>query len=1037
MRNAVCLLMLVGLGCGVAKPIDDDICGEVEAEDMAIPKIPVSWPMTGGLDTAKSPLAVQPGSHLTLDNVIQCRLNEWRKRNGFTRVDLDTLPEVAPYFVGRLGDSGVLENGQYGMAAYSPSLSSGRWTTPAISAPPQHRSRKPLFESSGDESGFARAGNMVAVGAPVVNAGGGSYALTVRSVDVASGATVSRATATLGPSVVRGRVRGAATADKLVITVIDNDASAFGTIGVWAYVIDAATGAIAAPVLIKAIVTSVVSLDVMSYGGATITLAIIQNGGTVRHIEYNPSTGALATDVVLAGVVNSLAISLLSDADASGVRAFVHTITGNQVRVVRFSSAGAVLTDDLAEALGSFSFSATGVLSGGGANWNIIYDAIGNVTRIQNKTGGVVGTATNFQNAPTWDGTFIASQAWRDPLVNGWSFLLGTSPPGTTDPQQCYTEILMPLGAGAYGIPVSSPVSLAASNTATYSPHQVVRTAAFKFSMVLPVQVVYEDNAGVIVRHYSLDLFEQTYLTSADDAVTPTQKPFQYKQTSYIPAGQISYYDNGTLKPLGTPTPPRQVSAVASTGAGALTALAEYGCVVVVEDIDADGNIWRSPPSVPLLVTLTGTQNTITWTYKSWAIEPVAKRRVAFYRTAGNGSSYRRIYSTLVTAGPDVIYIDLLADTAMVNGQVLYTEGETPTELTPPAVALWGHDDRLWAAHREYGTEVWYTKNLRPGRQPEFTDVGIIDLDDEFGDVTNGASLDTENVVFKKNAIYFGSGDGFTDSGSGQNYRFDRIEGDEGSIPGSPIVNTGNVVYFVSERGIRTVDKQGVVAPQEAVDQYLNQPLVQAPETVLDGCFVNGTNEVVFLTTNYLLIHDLRFNYWRRVPGLAGMRRCLVISGQLVLFRNDGTVWREGDHTQTTDNGVPFVGTIRSPWMRPTQGSGGPGTGSTATAGRQALRVYRTGVTYTRTSGGSSALLKGRVYRDNDDTKVEEFRSDAIKGGVLSGIGEMVPRESKCTSFSTALDLVSNDVTLRVDGFSAIVGLRNGSQVTGQGDRWK
>jgi len=1020
MRNVSTVVAFVLLvGCGIEK--DDDV---------SLQKIPVSWPLTGGLDTKKSPLAIQPGSHLVLDDVVQERLNEWRHRNGFTQVTADTMPEAAPYFVGALGDSGMFEAGKSGLEPYSPS-SAARWA-PSINAvpiQPQHRSRKPIVANDLTAGmGFARVGNILAIGASVT--GSTSSETRVTTYDAFSGAAVDIS----GPLTGVTLFRGAATASFAVMFAIDPVS------GLRAFTVNS-TGQVTSTTTVA---TAFTRLDAYWYGGATITVVAATAAGAVSFLEFNPSTPAFTTNVVLAGVLGNSALALLADPLATGTRYVGTSGTTPTTRVIRCSSAGAILTNDQVEAVASTKIAGIGTNAGNAADWSVIYQTTAPNLRVNQKVNNAIGSPLPFKGSLSWGaGGTLDSQAWADSSIDSTAFflLIGLHSQNPDDPQDSWAEFYIPLPGGQSApTVVSTPSSLSAGPSLS-ALYQVVRTSALHFSTLLPVQVVYEDNAGVIVRHYSLDLFEQTYLTSADDAVTLTQKPLKYKQTSFVPGGQISYFDESAMKRLGTASPPRIPTGVGSTAAGALTLLAQYGYKVVIETIDSDGNIWRSPPTPGLLVTLAGTQNTITVTYSSWSTSDYtsATIRVAIYRTAANGSSYRRIYSTLAGPGLDVVYVDLLADTAIVDGEVLYVQGELETAITPPAHVIWFHDDRLWAANREYPTEVWYTKNLRPGRQPEFTNEGIVDLDDEFGDITNGASLDTQNVVFKKNAIYFGSGDGFTDSGSGTNYRFDRISSDQGALPGSPVVNTGNVLYFVGERGIHTVNKQGVVDfTGSPVDQWINQPLVSTRETVLDGCFVSTKNDVVFLTTNYLLIHNLTFNYWRRVTGLAGMRRCLVVNGQLVLFKNDGTMWREGDHTVLTDGSSAMPeGIIRSPWMRPTQGSGGPGTGSTATAGQQGMRIYRGRVTYTRTAGGSTVALRGRIYRNNDDADLEEFTSSGIAASKLSGTGEMVPKVSKCTSFSLALVIPAGDCTVRVDGFAALVGTREGAQVTGQGDRWK
>jgi len=1007
---------------------------------VSLQKIPVSWPLTGGLDTKKSPLAIQPGSHLTLDNVIQERLNEWRRRNGFTNDSLDSLPsgssfytgDTFPYFVGNLGDAGMFAQSQALAMSYYPSVGAGspRWApygSSSLGSPPASHKRMPLVEIGNGSfpTGFTRLGNVALLG---TGDPAGGAANPVYAVDVTNGVPRQITTDALVL-----RWRGASTSTHLVMFAARSDGSLLAyvipsTMGAMAtYTVKAAGGHATAPYL-----------DAVWYGGATITVVVRTAADAVRHLEFNPATGAVPTDVATAGISCANALSLLVDPDSSGVRFIANSHTTPTTRVTRVSSAGAVLTNDQVEAVASTQI--TGVASSAGANYNVAYQIAAPSIRLSDKTGGVVGTPADLLNS-SQVGVTLDSVAWRDNAGNFYNFLAGFHSTNVDDPQDSWVEMRIPLGTPYFlGRPVSAPEPLAAGKTVgNASLFQVTKTGSRQWSAGLPVQVIYEDNAGTIVRHYSVDLFEWNQLTGQDIAAMPTQKPVTYKQTVYLPGAELSYVENEAPVRHGLATPPRAViSGSSSTAAGTLTGGAEYGYVLVAEMLDNDGNIWRSPPSAPWLITLGALHNTVQFVWALWPTDTTSRRvRVGIYRTAANGSSYRRIATILTWLGGAATYTDLAPDSAIVDGEVLYTQGELATAITPPPRAVWMHDDRLWAINAEYPTEAWYTKNLRPGRQPEFTNEGIVDQDDEFGDLTNGASLDTQNVLFKKNAIYFGTGDGFTDSGSGTNYHFDRIDTDQGALPGSPLVNTGKVLYFVGERGIHTVDKQGVVVFMDAVDQFLHQPLVQTPETVYDGCFVSTTNEVVFVTTNYLLIHNITFNYWRRVTGLSGMRRCVVIAGRLVLFRNDGTVWREGDQTQLTDQGAAFVGTIRSPWMRPTQGSGGPGTGSTATAGQQGLRLYRGRVTYTRTSGGASVKLLGRIYRNNDDAQVEQFLSGAVSGAVLSGTGEMVPRNQKCTSFSLELVLPTGDCTVRVDGFSAIIGTREGALVTDQGSRWK
>ncbi len=1015
---AFVLIVVMFTGCGVEK---------TEEPDVALQKVSLSWPLTGGLDTKKSPLSVQPGSFLRLDDVVQERLNEWRRRNGFTNDPLDTMPEAAPFQLGQLGDGSLFLNGQGGLSVYSPSFASSRWSTQSNVQPPQDVKRTPGAASSDITIAFATTGNIAALWTR--NLPLPTDVLSV--IDMTTGAVVKTYTVPQA-----GRVRGAATSTKLCFFTVSA-----GSLLSWT--IDAATGALTGPTTVATGFDTVGPLlEALWYGGSTITVvatdATFGSGGHfVRFMELNPATGSLAANVTTAVTAQS-AMTLLPDPDASGVRLIALSDLTPTTRVVRASSSGSILSNDEVEHVSSFQIA--GIAFNSGADWNVVYSAVlTGAPRINSKASGVVHTATDFQLAAVWSdkSATIDSMAWREPGLYGWSFLLGLHSRNASDPQDSWIEVRMPPQVNGVGQPVATMEPLAAGGYPSLvggDRYQVVRTKPYHFQMGLPVQIIYEDNAGVIVRHYSADVFEKTYLTSADDATDKMGRPVTYKQTAFVPGGQLTFYDGGTLTPLGTRYPPRILSVTPSAGAGSLTPSSEYEYVAVVEQFDSDGNIWRSPPSVPVLVNMGVGQNTNTIVFSSWGIDPTRTYRLVLYRSAADGSSPRRWYSQLFNAGPDITVVDTYADSLVNAGEVIYTEGEEANVITPPAYLAWLADGRLWTVNPEYPTEVSYSKSIRANRLPEFTAENLLDLNDQYSGVTGGGVLDDKIVVLKKNAVYFLQGQGFSDSGSGDNYVSTILTSDQGALPGSPVVSAADALYYVSERGIQKLDKQGNVTwVGEAVDQYLHQPLVQTPETVLDGCFVPLKNEVRFVTTNYVLAYNLTFNYWVRY-NLAGFRRCLVVNGQMVLFKSDGTVWREGDETQLTDGGTAFTGLIRSPWIRPA-----PTGGTDATTAQQGLRLYEGRVIYTRTAGGSDVNLTGRIYANNDDSQVQEFSGESIDGLTLAGAASMKPLANiqKCTSFSLELVLPSGDVSVRVDGFAAVVGVRGGPQAVEPGSRYK
>lgn len=986
---------------------------------MALEKTPVSWPLLGGLATKGSPLSIQPGSHLQLDNVVQERADEWRRRNGFTQDALDTMLGFG--LVATLpGGTGMVTHGPVVSKFYTPSLSSNRWQSGWQTRLPVW-SRTPLTANAElTMLGAATAGNFVISGTAGLTAAGSKLALT----DVVGGSTIYKWIGT-GYK----RIRCAATSTHAVAIAAD------GSGNLVSFVWDVATGTVSGPTTIKTgMHTTQPYLDAHYYGGSTITIVCRESGNQIRFIEFNPSTGALATDALLAVNADNC-VSLLMDPDASGTRFVGVSNAAPSTRVLRVTSGGSISTNDEAEAVAATQIA--GCAYAAGAEWSIVYQTSATIRR-NHKISGAVGTPGSLSLAAGTTDIKIDSQAWRDVGEDTMRFVVGihSSIPGDIQDSWIEAEVSQ---TSSNDIVVSRFVPFGAappigSNASLYQA-QRLGTGSFRLGLLRGVR--FARDAAAVSRSYGIDAWTSTTLTSSNMNALNIGKPTQIPGAAVFPGG-ATRASNGqppritlmrpSLSPIGTAAAPRQLSLVASSG-GSLTSSMVYKYIAHLELTDSDGNVWRSPPSQAAEVTMGASDTRVTVTFTNWTVETDAGTyRLVISRTAANGSKYRRIASYDINfLTTSQVHIDDAADTAIVSGDILYTTGELPTAITPPASHVAAFGDRLWLVNRDFPTELLFSKNIRPGVQPEFADDFVIDLDDDKGDITGLGVMDDKLVVFKRNAIYIVQGEGPGNNGAGQPHVVTRVDGELGALLGSPIVSTGAEVYFVADRGIFSIDRAiNVSFVGAGVDQYLRQPLVQTQETVTDGVFVSEADEVRFTTTNYILVLDRGMKTWSRWTGLAGMTRALVIGGRMVLFKaSDGTVWREGDHTQLTDQGTAFTGIIRSAWIRPA----GP-------EGR--IRLYAARALGTRTSGGGNISPGMSIYYDNDDSIVETFApASPIAGATLVTLAEAAPRRQQCTAFSLALTLPSGDVTFRLDQWAAVIGVKPGGHKRPAGtSRW-
>lgn len=996
---------------------------------MPLQKQPLTWPLTGGLATQVAPLSVQPGSHPRLDNVVQERLNEWRRRNGFTQVSADTLAGFG--FVGAAsGGTGILAHGSGGASLYMPDLTSSRWKTDATVPPAAVWDRKHAGLRSPDlpPLGQCTVGNLV------VTATGTSSTGVFPRIAVSDFAARTATITTIATGVVTSpwRVRCAATATHAVVAVADSAGNLI------VYVVDAATGTVTGPTTIKTgMHTTQPYLDAHFYGGSTVTIVCRESGNQIRFIEYNPSTGALATDALLAVNADNC-VSLMMDPDASGVRFVGVSNAAPSTRVLRVASGGTITTNDQVEAVAATQIAGCAFVAG--ADFTILYQTSTTI-RQNSKTSGVVGTPHSLAFPLGTTDITLDSQAWRDTTdTASMRFVMGLHSSTTGDAQDTWIECMVTCPSATASDRICSrilPQQAAPPIGLNASLYQVQRLGAGSFRLGLHRQARIAFNGATPSRSHAADAWTQTYVTASNQNTLNIGRPAQIPTATLFPGSKVasSESQSSALLPTDLTAIPRKLSlAAAGPGAGNLSSNVIYTYAAVLETVDKSGAVWRSAPTVFASVTMGATDDQVNIVWTNWTVERDAGvYRVVFYRTAGNGSQLRRIGALDVTfANALQNYTDLAADADILGGDILYTSGELPTAITPAASHLAAFGDRLWLVNRDFPTELWFSKNIRPGVQPEFCDEFVIDIDDDKGDITGLGVMDDKLVVFKRNAIYIvQGGETLGNNGAGQFPVVTRVDGDLGAIVGSPIVSCGSEVYFVADRGIYSIDRAVNVSWVGAeVDQYLHQPLVQTVETVTDGVFVSEANEVRFTTTTYVLVYNRDAKTWVRWTGLSGMTRALVIGGRMVLFRaSNGTVWREGDHTQTTDQGTAYSGTIRSAWIRPA-----------GLAGR--LRLYKAGIVSTRTVGGGNIVPVLSIYMDNDENAVpQEFGPTSETFGVVPGTSLLVqpfayPRTQKCQAFALELLFPNDDLTFRLDGWTTVIGIQPGAQKRAAAERW-
>ena len=352
------------------------------------------------------------------------------------------------------------------------------------------------------------------------------------------------------------------------------------------------------------------------------------------------------------------------------------------------------------------------------------------------------------------------------------------------------------------------------------------------------------------------------------------------------------------------------------------------------EAVDAQGELHRGPPSVKLLVTMTGGPKKFTMTPPTCRLTRFANVRICIARSPAGATgtdSTLAMYKVTsndvtVTSGDNryvlndptvdtVSFSDNLDDLALVKREPLYTNGG----ILPNAPAPWHGGILAVGKSRLFWTDTTDPHVIRYSQQIS-DDVALeapVDLSlrkDPFGGpITAIGMMDDTVIPFSETAVYVFGGPGPLQdpSAAPEANAFTPVElvsTDVGCISAASVGPTPVGLTFQSSKGIMmlTRDRQ-VVDIGTDVQAYDEQAITRAT-------LIPTVERIVYLTdSGRTLMWDYKRNQWSTFTNHTGLD-AIVVDGSYYYLRNDSRVFVETPGLYLDDNSaIPMV--IETAWI--------------------------------------------------------------------------------------------------------------------------
>src|SRR5688572_14101460 len=264
-------------------------------------------------------------------------------------------------------------------------------------------------------------------------------------------------------------------------------------------------------------------------------------------------------------------------------------------------------------------------------------------------------------------------------------------------------------------------------------------------------------------------------LVTLDFDSTTAWQTAQLGRDLYIGGACPLRYDGDTVAEAGFHYAPDNVAAPTQGTGGSLTALGTYLYRFLYEEIDAQGEIHQGATSVGTEVTLTGSNNRLTFaipTYRSGT----SKRRVrigVFRSEQGDAAALYRVtsldpsavgsngYILNDTTVDTISFVDDMSDAVLITKEPLYTNGDIPSnDPTGSGSVLTVGKNRLFYNDPSDPLLVRFTQELADGYAAEFNNELTLKVDPYGGAITALAVMDDRVIVFKRSAVFAVSGPG-------------------------------------------------------------------------------------------------------------------------------------------------------------------------------------------------------------------------------------------------------------------------------------
>lgn len=342
---------------------------------------------------------------------------------------------------------------------------------------------------------------------------------------------------------------------------------------------------------------------------------------------------------------------------------------------------------------------------------------------------------------------------------------------------------------------------------------------------------------------------------------------------------------------------PDNVQVVGSGISGAMTTQTYY-YQAIYQWNDAQGNIQRSAPSVPIpftpgTVTIGSSSVPITGAVINVpclrvGAKPISASNpynpstspvvISLFRWSQQQQIYYKIapgtvQNIMAAAGDSITFVDNAGDYQIIGNEILYTNnGTVENSSAPSPKAMTIFDSRLWVIDAEDENQLWFSQPVSAGTPVEMSDLLTYFVPPDItgigntGGVKSLGAMDDKLILFKKNSMFYIGGTGPDLTGVNNQYSSSPIfiTSGIGCVVPNSIVLIPAGLMFQSDKGIWLLGR-------DLVTRYIGKEMEDYNTArVMSANNVPATNEVRFTlgSSDQTIVYDYLAGQWNQTTNV-------------------------------------------------------------------------------------------------------------------------------------------------------------------------